>query len=88
MSDRLNKEIRRRIRHLSRYAQQAGNHRTISEGNYARHEVLKAQRASVAECDAKLREIPDDTRSLTARICGDPLPGRSALDQERLGIGP
>lgn len=30
-------------------------------------------------------EIPQyDTRSLTGMICGDPLPGRSALDQ-RLG---
>lgn len=25
--------------------------------------------------------IPADTRDLTARICGDPLPGRSALDR-------
>lgn len=25
--------------------------------------------------------VPDDTRSLTSRIFGDPLPGRSALDQ-------
>lgn len=24
--------------------------------------------------------VPPDTRSITARICGDPLPGRSALD--------
>lgn len=24
--------------------------------------------------------IPEDTRSLTGRFCGDPLPGRSALD--------
>lgn len=30
----------------------------------------------------KLRRlIPADTRDLTARFCGDPLPGRSALDQ-------
>lgn len=28
--------------------------------------------------------VPEDTRGLTARICGDPLPGRSALDQKRL----
>lgn len=25
--------------------------------------------------------IPEDTRDLTARFCGDPLPGRSALDR-------
>lgn len=24
--------------------------------------------------------VPADTRSITGRICGDPLPGRSALD--------
>lgn len=33
---------------------------------------------------ARLRQqIPPDTRGLTARIAGDPLPGRSALDQQR-----
>lgn len=30
-----------------------------------------------------LRQIPPDTRGLTARIAGDPLKGRSALDKER-----
>ncbi len=30
---------------------------------------------------ARLAEIPADTRSKTARLCGDPLPGRSALDR-------
>jgi hypothetical protein len=25
--------------------------------------------------------MPSDTRNLTARVCGDPLPGRSALDR-------
>ena len=32
-----------------------------------------------------LREVPADTRDLTARICGDPLPGRSALDRVEVG---
>ena len=27
--------------------------------------------------------IPNDTRGLTARVCGDPLPGRSALDRRQ-----
>lgn len=27
--------------------------------------------------------IPKDTRGLTARLCGDPLPGRSALDRRQ-----
>jgi orotate phosphoribosyltransferase-like protein len=30
---------------------------------------------------ARLALIPEDTRDTTARICGDPLPGRSALDR-------
>lgn len=30
---------------------------------------------------ARLAEIPPDTRSLTQRICGDPLPGRDALSR-------
>lgn len=30
---------------------------------------------------ARWREIPPDTRDLTARLCGDPLPGRRALDR-------
>lgn len=34
--------------------------------------------------------IPSDTRDLTARLCGDPLPGRSALDRRagRMRGGP
>jgi hypothetical protein len=33
------------------------------------------------DIEARLAEIPPDTRGLTARIMGDPLPGRSALDR-------
>jgi hypothetical protein len=32
---------------------------------------------------ARLAEIPPDTRSLTARLFGDPIPGRRAIDQRR-----
>lgn len=37
------------------------------------------------EQDAAIRltEIPEDTRDLTGRFFGDPLPGRSALDQKK-----
>jgi orotate phosphoribosyltransferase-like protein len=28
-----------------------------------------------------LPNVPEDTRSIGARLCGDPLPGRSALDK-------
>jgi hypothetical protein len=30
----------------------------------------------------QIRAFPADTRNLTGRICGDPLPGRSALDRK------
>lgn len=36
-----------------------------------------------ADAEAMLRAIPADTRDLTARLMGDPLPGRSALDKKR-----
>ena len=29
----------------------------------------------------QMAAFPADTRNLTARVCGDPLPGRSALDR-------
>ena len=31
----------------------------------------------------KQADAPPDTRNLTARLCGDPPPGRSALDRGR-----
>lgn len=36
-----------------------------------------------ADVDARLAEVPEDTRSVSGHILGDPLPGRSALDRER-----
>lgn len=38
-------------------------------------------RPTQADIQARLAEIPPDTRSITARIFGDPLPGRRALDR-------
>lgn len=38
-------------------------------------------RLRVDEIEARLSEIPDDTRDLTGRVFGDPLPQRSALFQ-------
>ena len=35
-----------------------------------------------AEAAKLMRKIPNDTRSLTARLFGDPLPGRSAADTQ------
>lgn len=36
---------------------------------------------------ARLAEIPEDTRTITARICGDPLPGRRAIDRFENTVG-
>lgn len=38
-------------------------------------------RPSASELMERVREIPLDTRDLTAKVFGDPLPGRSALDR-------
>jgi hypothetical protein len=36
------------------------------------------------QAEKLLAQIPEDTRSLTARLAGDPLPGRSALDRKMM----
>lgn len=46
-----------------------------------KHEVRTVGRPSKEAVAALLKLIPPDTRSLTGCICGDPLPGRSALDR-------
>lgn len=44
-------------------------------------ERIAIKRAEKAELAAAIASVPLDARSLTARLMGDPLPGRSALDQ-------
>lgn len=44
-------------------------------------------RVDEAVAAARLAEIPADTRSLTQRICGDPLPGRDALSRASKATG-
>ncbi len=39
------------------------------------------RRITPEEAEAVLRTVPMDTRSITGRMFGDPLPGRSALDR-------
>jgi hypothetical protein len=48
---------------------------------FQNHVVSAHHRASKDEAAARLAEVPADTRSLTSRLAGDPLPGRSALDR-------
>lgn len=44
--------------------------------------VISASPVSRQEFAAMVSNIPRDTRDLTARIMGDPVPGRSALDRK------
>lgn len=64
----------------------------VRKAGRVRNERLTEEKLRRGHCDfyrsrvdqdaARLaREIPSDERDLTGRLCGDPLPGRSALDQ-------
>jgi len=44
-------------------------------------------RSAKLEAQRQLAHLPADTRDLTARVFGDPLPGRSALDKLSSDIG-
>lgn len=51
-------------------------------GNPVQREKPQSLRVAVkADAERAFAQVPPDTRDLTARIFGDPLPGRSALDQ-------
>lgn len=50
---------------------------------YPKDLFAKENKPSPADVAARLAEIPADTRDLTACICGDPLPGRRAIDLPR-----
>lgn len=43
-------------------------------------------RTTDAQARRLMDQIPYDTRDLTARVFGDPLPGRSALDKQGEGM--
>ena len=53
--------------------------RAIHRGNAGSSDA--PYRIDPAEAARALATIPRDTRSLSSRILGDPLPGRSALDR-------
>lgn len=59
--------------------------RRRGEGTKARsfNHVPDMRVSDKADGERLLREVPADTRDLTGRICGDPLPGRAALDRMR-----
>lgn len=53
--------------------------RSLSVGPH----VVRRDRVADEDVAARLAEIPVDSRDAVALFLGDPLPGRSALDQER-----
>jgi hypothetical protein len=57
--------------------QQARRHQPGAEVKFSEQtRALISERATfAADALARLAEIPRDTRNLTARICGDPIPG-------------
>lgn len=77
------------MRQLRPGYREAANSRHGREARARLVKLLKAPPAHFvhrkldASFAARLAEIPDDHRSLTARVFGDPLPGRSAFDRGR-----
>lgn len=57
-------------------------HARSEEALYEEEQVRKRLLAKQARDAAIIAKLPPDTRSNTARLCGDPLPGRSALDRK------
>lgn len=56
--------------------------RGIREGEHEPNPQLWPDKRKVKDdAEALKAKVPADTRELTERICGDPLPGRSVLDR-------
>lgn len=45
------------------------------------HHVMTEFSCVKEQAERLMEKVPDDTRDFTARLMGDPLPGRSALDR-------
>lgn len=69
---RARKELLSRRKEASAARRAAG----VTRYQYAEHRS-KAKR----DGERLLKTIPEDTRDLTARLMGDPLPGRRAIDK-------
>ena len=68
-----------KYRDYDRTVQNRKRARLIKESPHAGR--LSAGRPTAEDVERLRADIPADTRDLTARILGDPLPGRSALDR-------
>lgn len=63
-----------------------GTSRDDRDGTHYEHrDQFAVGEAKRHEYEARYREIPEDTRDLTGRILGDPLPDRSALARKHRG---
>lgn len=58
------------------------DHEGVHYEHWERPAIGEAKRH---EYETRYREIPEDTRDLTGRILGDPLPARSALGRRQRG---
>lgn len=82
---KLSMEVHKQHMQQRRREVQAARNAMNREMSAARKQAgLTYHAARDSEAERGWREqlplMPPDTRNLTARICGDPLPGRSALD--------
>lgn len=67
-----------------RYHRNAEKDRRIMPPRSYRRTQAMVITSVIRDAERLMAQIPHDTRQLTGRICGDPLPGRSALDQLRM----
>lgn len=67
----------------SRARAYGAKYRSIIEagGFSATRMAMGADRVPAEDVAARLAEIPEDTRTITGRLFGDPLPGRRAIDR-------
>lgn len=76
-----------RVRRAEQKAQRKAERRMLEKEGVDRASAgwCMDRRQVRSDVEARMAEIPRDTRDLTARVCGDPLPGRSALDRRSVG---
>jgi hypothetical protein len=76
------REEREKARRRANQARRLADHRELTALKKAAGlSLLGFGNPPKGDLMARLAEIPSDTRGLTARTFGDPLPGRSALDR-------
>lgn len=80
----LDPDFRERMRRKQRDAGRKVRAQDRDRARYGRMHIvtdIDGRVLSPDELRARREALPDDTRSLTSRLLGDPLPGRSARDQ-------